>query len=108
VQLRPFRAASPYLPPFRCHIENNAGEHAIVVPPRSYDRQCCTTVLHSGHEIPRTENRTEFNENRTKFTETEKFGSMFGTRFSRTEFTEVLSVLYLGKPKEPICTELEQ
>jgi hypothetical protein len=56
---------------------------------------------HSGHEIPRTENRTEF-------TETEKFGSMFGTRFSRTEFTEVLSVLYLGKPKEPICTELEQ
>jgi len=34
---------------------------------------------HAEHQIPKTENRTEFIENRTKFTETEKFGSLFGT-----------------------------
>jgi hypothetical protein len=42
-----------------------------------------------GHEILRTEYRTEFTENRTKFTETDKFGSLFGSEFPGTEFTEV-------------------
>jgi hypothetical protein len=37
----------------------------------------------------RTEYRTEFIENRTEFTETEKFGSLFGSEFLGTEFTEV-------------------
>jgi len=64
---------------------------------------------HPGHQIPKTENRTEFTENRTEFTEnrtefteTEKFGSLFGT-----EFTEVYSVLYLGKPKYRTSTEYD-
>jgi hypothetical protein len=47
------------------------------------------TSHNPGHEIPRTEYRTEFTENRTEFTETEKFGSLFGSEFSGTEFTEV-------------------
>jgi hypothetical protein len=42
-----------------------------------------------GHEISRTEYRTEFTENRTEFTETKKFGSLFGSEFPGTEFTEV-------------------
>jgi hypothetical protein len=49
VQLRPFRAASPLLRPFRCRIETKnlagTGQHAIAVPPHSYDRQCHTTML---------------------------------------------------------------
>jgi hypothetical protein len=63
---------------------------------------------HSGHNLPKTENQTEFTENRTENTETENFGSRFGTRFSGTEFTEVFSVPYLGKPNLPISTEVEK
>ena len=51
-----------------------------------------------GHEKPKTENRTEF-------TETEQFGSRFGSDFSGTEITEVFSVLDLGKPKYRAGTE---
>jgi len=41
----------------------------------------CTTALlvHSGHQILKTENQTEFTKNRMKFTEIKKFGSLFGT-----------------------------
>ena len=62
-------------------------------------------LSHSGHDLPKIENRTEFTENRTEFTETEKFGSRFGSEISGTEFTEVFSVPYLGKPKVPNNTE---
>jgi hypothetical protein len=42
-------------------------------------------VARGGHKIPRTENRTEFTENRTEIYRTEIFGSMFGSEFARTE-----------------------
>jgi hypothetical protein len=70
----------------------------------------CVAPGHPGHEIPRTENRTENTENRTENTETEFFGTLFGSWFSGTEFTEVNSVLYLGEPNLPNlpkCDEFE-
>jgi hypothetical protein len=47
------------------------------------------TKGHPGHEIPRTKYQTKFTENRTEFSETKKFGSLFSSEFSGTEFTEV-------------------
>jgi hypothetical protein len=60
---------------------------------------------HPGHEKPKTENRIEFIENRTEFTETEKIGSRFGSDFSGINITEVFSVLDLSKPKYRAVTE---
>jgi hypothetical protein len=60
-----------------------------------------TQEAYPGHEIPKTEYRTESTENRTESTETEIFGTLFGSQFPGTEFTEVYSVLYLGLPNLP-------
>jgi hypothetical protein len=55
---------------------------AIVMPPR-------VGYTKPGHEIPRTEYQTKFIKNRTKFTETKKFGFLFSSEFPETKFTEV-------------------
>jgi hypothetical protein len=60
-----------------------------------------TPVRNPGQKIPRTENRTENTKNQTKNTETEDFGSLFGSSLARTKIVEVNSVLYLGLPKFP-------
>jgi hypothetical protein len=44
---------------------------------------------------------------RTESTETEIFGTLFGSQFSGTEFNEVYSVLYLGLPNLPKCVDCE-
>ena len=53
-------------------------------------------VNQPGHKKPKTENRTEITGTETEVTETENFGSMFGSRFSGTEISTVNSVPELG------------
>ena len=62
-----------------------------------------TESTNPGHEIPKIETEPKNTEN---WIRNRIIRFLFGTRFPGTEFTEVLSVLGLGKPKLPNSTEL--
>ena len=58
----------------------------------------CTVLLciHSGHNYPKTEDRTELTETETELTETELFGHKFGPCFQLTELYTVSSGISVG------------